>query len=98
MPADFTVLNAAIANLTLQVAATEGVEASAVTLINGFSAAIQKAVADAVAADDAADTGTAAAVAQAITDTTARFAASQALLAAVATPPVPASPPVPPTV
>lgn len=76
MPVDFTALNSAVAALTNQVNATEGTEASAVALINGFSQQIQKAVADAITADDAADQGTLDTVNQAIADVTSRFAAS----------------------
>jgi hypothetical protein len=94
---DFTALNNQIATLTAQVAKTEGTEASAGLLIAGFSAAVQKAVSDALTADDAADTGSINAAAQAITDVTSRFAAADDKLgAAVAAnnpnPPVPAPP------
>ena len=95
---DFAALNAQITALTAQVTKTEGTEASAGALIAGFSAAIQKAVADALAADDAADTNSINAAAQAITDVTARFAAADDKLgAAVAAnaPPVPDPPPAP---
>ncbi len=91
MPADFTALNAAIAALTTQVAATEGTEESAGALIAGFSAQITKAVTDALTADDAADNGSIVAANQAIADVTARFkAADDKLGAAVAanSPPV----------
>jgi hypothetical protein len=90
---DFSTLNAAIAALTTQVAATEGTEGSAVALINGFSAQVQTAVAAALAADDAADQGSIQAANQAITDVTARFNASAAALgAAVAANPGPTPP------
>lgn len=95
MPIDFTGLNSAVTALTNQVAATEGTEASAAALINGFSQQIQKAVADAIKADDAADQGTADAVNQAIAAVTQRFTQSaNALGSAVAAnnpnPPAPA--------
>jgi hypothetical protein len=102
MPADFTGLNAAVTALTAQVQNTEGTEASAIALINGFSAAAQKAVADALTADDAADNGSIQAANDAIAAVTARFVQSgSALGAAVAaggpnTPPPPPPPP-PPT-
>ena len=85
---DFTVLNKAIADLTVQVAATEGTEASAVTLINGFSAQVTKAVTDALTADDAADAGSIATAQAAVATVTARFNASAAALgtAVVGTP------------
>lgn len=86
---DFTALNDAITSLTAQVTATEGTEASAVALINGFAAQIQTAVAAALTADDAADAGSIQAAQSAISAVTARFAASGAALgAAVAAPPV----------
>ncbi len=76
MAVDLTALNASIAALTAEVARTEGTEDSAATLINGFAAAIAKAVADALAADDAADQGSIDAANQAIADVTARFVAA----------------------
>lgn len=85
MPFDATQLNAAVAALTAQVQATEGVEASAIALITGFSAQIAKAVADAIAADDAADKGTADAVAAAIKTVTDRFTKSGGDLGAAVT-------------
>jgi len=85
MAVDLTALNASIAALTAEVARTEGTEDSAGKLISGFSAAIAKAVADALAADDAADQGSIDAANQAIADVTARFvAADDKLGAAVA--------------
>ena len=88
---DFTALNQAISTLTDQVSATETTEAGAVALIKGFSASLQKAVADALAADDAADAGSIQAANDAIAAVTARFQASAAALgAAVAEVPPPA--------
>lgn len=82
---DATQLNQAVADLTAQVAATEGIEGSAVTLISGFAAAVTKAVADAISADDAGDAGTVAVATTAIADVLARFkASSDALGVAVA--------------
>jgi rhamnogalacturonyl hydrolase YesR len=93
---DVTALNTQIATLTDQVARTEGTEASAGALIAGFSAAIQKAVTDALVADDAADNGSVQAATQAITAVTGRFAAADdklgAAVAANSGPPVPAPP------
>jgi len=91
MAANFDALNAAIADLTTQVAATEGTEASAVTLINGFSTEVQAAVAAALAEDNAADETTIQAAHDAIAAVTARFTASAGVLgAAVASaPPLP---------
>ena len=80
--ADFGKLAAAIAALTSQVAATEGTEASAVALINGFSGQISKAVTEALTADNNADEATIAAAQTAIDEVTARFNASGNLLGA----------------
>jgi len=74
--ADFSSLQAKIDELTAQVAATRGVEASAVALINGFAAAITQAVTDALTADNAADQGSIDAAVQAIETSRAAFAAS----------------------
>lgn len=102
MPADFSGLNAAVAALTAQVSSTEGTEASAIALLNGVGTAIQKAVADALTADDAADNGSIQAANQAIAAVISRFTASgNALGAAVAAnsggAPPPPPPPPPPT-
>ena len=95
--ANVSQLNAAIADLTAQVAATEGTEDSAVALITGFSAAISDAVTAALTADNAADDASITAAQAAITATTARFTASaQKLGAAVAANPGPVVPPVVP--
>jgi len=80
MAANFQQLQQAIADLTAQVEKTEGTEQSAIALIQGFSAAIQKAVADALTADDAADQGSIDAANAAIAEVTNRFAASGAAL------------------
>ena len=80
--ADFGKLATAIAALTAQVASTEGTEASAVALINGFSAQISAAVQAALTADNNADEATIAAAQTAIDEVTARFAASGNLLGA----------------
>ncbi len=71
--------------LTAQVAETEGIEASAVALIQGFSTKIQEAVAAALAADDAADQGSIDAANAAIAEVTARFKASAGALGAAVT-------------
>lgn len=88
--ADLSKLNAAVAALADQVAATEGVEDSAAALIVGFAAAISTAVAAALAADNAADDASLAAAQAAIDDVTARFQASAGKLGtAVAENPLP---------
>jgi len=85
MAVNLAALNATITALTAEVARTEGTEDSAGKLISGFSAAVAKAVTDALAADDAADQGSIDAANQAIADVTARFvAADDKLGAAVA--------------
>lgn len=62
-----------------------GLKASATELINGFSAKLSAAVAEALAADDAADAGTVDAVNAAIANvTTQATTASDALAAALA--------------
>jgi len=90
--ADFNTLNAAISALTAQVAETETVEASAVALINGFSAEVTKAVTDALTADNAADQGSIDAANQAIATVTARFAAAGSTLGAAVSANTPAAP------
>ena len=82
MPADFSALTAAVAALTTQVAATEGTEASAKALIDGFAAQVTAAVTAALTADNNADATSIAAANQAIADVTARFQASAASLGA----------------
>ncbi len=85
MAADFSALQAKIDALTAQVAATEGVEASAKAALTGILAnqaqAIKDAVTAALTADDAADQGSIDAVTAAIDPVVARFAASAADLA-----------------
>jgi hypothetical protein len=80
--ANFAELAAAVAALSEQVAATEGTEASAVALINGFATQVTTAVEAALTADNAADDASIAAAKQAIVDVTARFNASAAVLGA----------------
>lgn len=80
--ADVTALNAAVAALTDQVAATETVEASAKAAFEGFGAQIQAAVSAALTADNAADQGSIDAANAAIAGVTARFVASAAALGA----------------
>lgn len=95
---DMTEFNAALDELRAQVTKTETVEASTITLIQGFAVAIDKAVTDALTADNAADAQSIAAAKAAIQEVKVRFTASEAALgAAVATvvPPVP-DPPVNP--
>jgi hypothetical protein len=82
MPANTSALDAALAALTTQVAETETVEASAVTLINGFAASVTAAVTAALEADNAADQTSIDAATAAIEATRARFAASEDALGA----------------
>lgn len=83
--ADVSGLNQAVSDLTTQVAATEGTEASATILINGFAAQVTKAVTDALTANDAADQTSIDAANAAIAGVAARFKASaESLGAAVA--------------
>ncbi len=82
MAINMTELNNTIAALTAQVEKTEGTEDSATALIAGFSAAITKAVTDALVADDAADQGSVDAAKIAIDSVTARFSASSDKLGA----------------
>lgn len=74
-------------DLTQAVTDAEGVEASVIAFINGFSAQLQKAVADALAADDAADQGSVDAANAAIKQVTDRVKAVSAGLAAAVTTP-----------
>lgn len=80
--ADLSALQAGIDALEAQVAKTVGIEESAAALITGFSQAVQKAVADALAADNAADDASITAASAAIADVTSRFLASQEKLGA----------------
>ncbi len=81
-----------IQDLVAAVDASIGVEASAVTFIQGFGDTVKKAVADALAADDAADEGTTIAANEAIDGAIAKAVASRTALAAAMvsnpTPPV----------
>lgn len=79
---DLSALNKSISDLASQVEQTEGTEQSAVVLIQGFADAVTKAVADALAADAAANEASVAAATQAIQETTARFTASASKLGA----------------
>jgi len=90
MPADFSELDSAVSALTDQVTATEGTEASAIALINGFAVQVTVAVTAALEADNAADAISIQAAKDAIATVTARFNASAAALgAAVAIVPTP---------
>lgn len=81
---DTTALEAAVTE-------AEGVQASVVAFIGGFSGEIAKAVADALAADDAADQGSVDAANLAIAGVTDRVKAVAAgLAAAINTNPTPA--------
>ena len=97
MPVNVTALNASITALANQATATVGTEDSAELILNGFAAAISKAVSDALTADAAANQGSIDAAQAAIDQVTAQFSASAAKLgAAVAANPGPPSPPAPP--
>ena len=78
MPLDMTALNQSVTDLTAEVAQDETVEASAVTLINGFAAAISAALASDATVNQAALS----AVQTAITTVTGRFVAARTPLAA----------------
>ncbi len=80
--ADTTALNQAVQDLAAEVTNTTGIEASATALINGFAAAVTKAVTDALTADNAADQGSIDAATKAIADAKAAFNASAGTLAA----------------
>jgi hypothetical protein len=82
MPVDLTALNAAIAAATAEITRAEGLEDSATALITNFAAAVQKAVADALAADAAANADSIAAATKAINDTRDAFVAKNDSLAA----------------
>ncbi len=82
MPVDTSALDTSIAALTAEVARTEGTEDSAGALIAGFSAAVTKAVTDALTADAAANAGSIKAAADAVAAVTARFAAADDKLGA----------------
>lgn len=82
MPVDLTALNAAIADAVSETTRAEGLEDSASVLITNFAAAVTKAVADALAADAAANAESVAAATKAITDTRDAFVASNDKLAA----------------
>lgn len=73
------------ADLTSAVTEAEGVEASVLAFIQGFSDKIAKAVADALAADDAADQGSVDAANAAIAGVTDRVKAVSSALAAAVT-------------
>lgn len=80
--ADTTALAQAVADLTTQVAATQGVEARATALINGFAAQVTKAVTDALTADNAADQGSIDAAVAAIASAKDAFNTSASALGA----------------
>jgi len=80
--ADATALNAAVADLTSQVTASVGTEASAKTLIEGFAAIVTQKVQEALTADNAADQASIDAATQAIADAKAALLASSGDLAA----------------
>jgi hypothetical protein len=96
MPSDFTALNQAIADLTAEVAEDETVESSAVTLINGFGAAVTTAVTAALTADAAANQTSIDAANGAIAAVVGRFVAARTPLAAAVVANTPAE--VPPAV
>src|SRR4051812_5223709 len=82
MMADTTALNQAVADLATEVTNTTGIEASATALINGFAAAVTKAVTDALTADNAADQGSIDAATAAIAAAKTAFNASAGSLGA----------------
>ena len=82
MPVDVTALQNSINSLTAQVTTTVGVEDSAEALIAGFAAQVTKAVADALAADAAANQGSIDAATAAIAQVTTQFKASSDKLGA----------------
>lgn len=67
-----------LSGLVAEVARAQGVAASAVALINGFAARVTTAVDAAIAADDAADEGTAQAVREAIAGEVSRLSGASA--------------------
>ena len=85
MAVDLSALNASITALTTEVNDTETLDASVEAFIAGFSAQIQKAVADALTADAAANAASITAANQAVADVTARFIAARTKLGAAIT-------------
>lgn len=77
-----TELQKAIDTAAAQATKTEGTEESAGVIIAAIGAQIQKAVADALTADDAADQGSVDAATAAINQVIARFAAADDKLGA----------------
>ncbi len=88
MGADFSSLQAQIDELTAQAAATEGVEASAKVVIEGFADQVTAAVTAALQADNAADGASITAASAAIAGVKKRFMDSAAALGAA----IPATP------
>lgn len=80
MPADYTNLNQAVADLLAQVEATKGVQQSAVALITGFAALVTAKVTEALTADNAADQGSIDAAVQAIATAKSEMLASTTAL------------------
>jgi len=80
--ANLSSLDAAVTALTAQVERTEGVEASAIALLQGFAQEITKAVDAALAEDNAADEASVIAANEAIAAVTARFSSSSEALSA----------------
>jgi hypothetical protein len=97
MPANFTVLDAALADLVIEVTQTETVEASATAALLGALQVTADAVAAALKADNAVDDAAAAAANTAVAQVIARIKASRdPLAAAVAANPGPGGQPTPP--
>jgi hypothetical protein len=80
MPVDLSGLQTSIDALAAEATATEGVEGSAVLIIQGFSTQISKAVTDALTADAAANATSIKAANDAISAVTAKFVASRTKL------------------
>jgi len=93
MPVDLSQLNQTITDLTAEVTRSETTEDSAGKLIAGFSAAVAKAVTDALTADNAANATSIKAANDAITAVTARFAAADDKLGAAIVANTPPPPP-----
>lgn len=90
--ADFAALQVQIDALTAQVADSETKEASAVALIEGFQAAVTKAVTNALTADNSADQTSIEAATSAISGVAERFKASAGKLGDAVAANTPATP------
>lgn len=92
MPADTSKLKAAMDALAAEVTNTQGITASAIALIDGFAAAVTKAVTDALVDDNAADQNSVDAATAAIETTRGQFADERAKLGAAVAANSPAAP------